>query len=76
MFDKYPYHMACDVSTDNTKAISFYKKQGLVIAETYLSNEKVEFVKMSTPEGFVYRKETQIKHDVFPIENGNEEDKI
>lgn len=54
LFEKYPKHLSLDVSTDNVKAVQFYKKVGLTISDTYLSEEKVEFNKFETPEGFVH----------------------
>ena len=51
----YPVHLTLDVSTDNTRAIAFYKKVGLEITNLYITEEqKVEFVTFKTPEGFVY----------------------
>ena len=55
LFEKYPKHLSLDVSTDNAKAVHFYKKVGLVVTDTYLSEEKVEFHKFETPLGFVYQ---------------------
>lgn len=54
MFQKYPKHLSLDVSTDNIKAVNFYSRIGLEITETYLSEDKVEFNKFETPEGFIY----------------------
>ena len=51
----YPCHLSLDVSTDNLRAIGFYKKVGLSVTNTYITPEqKVEFVTFRTPEGFVY----------------------
>ena len=49
LFEKYPMHMSLDVSTDNEKAVQFYKKCGLELVEKYVSEEKVEFAKFETP---------------------------
>lgn len=54
LFNKFPGHLSLDVSTDNVKAVNFYKRVGLVVTDTYLSEEKVEFNKFETPEGFVH----------------------
>ncbi len=53
LFERYPHHLSLDVSTDNTKAVRFYERVGLHLAETYLSEEKVEFAKFETPPDFV-----------------------
>mmetsp|Transcript_18604 Transcript_18604/g.17702 ORF Transcript_18604/g.17702 Transcript_18604/m.17702 type:complete len:99 (+) Transcript_18604:250-546(+) len=53
LFNKYPKYLYLDVSTDNDKAVNFYKRIGLEIKNIYLSNEKVEFAEMETPPGFV-----------------------
>jgi hypothetical protein len=53
LFEKYPAHLSLDVSTDNTRAVQFYKRVGLEIEDVYLSEEKVEFAKFATPKGFV-----------------------
>ena len=53
MFTKYPNYLSLDVSTDNTKAMNFYKRIGLSLVETYLSEDKVEFAKFETPKDFV-----------------------
>lgn len=55
LFLRYPKSLSLDVSTDNAKAVSFYKRVGLNISEIYLSEEKVEFAKFETPPGFVYK---------------------
>ena len=52
LFAKYPRHLSLDVSTDNVKAVAFYKRVGLAISSIYLSEEKVEFAKFETPPGF------------------------
>ena len=52
LFAKYPSHLSLDVSTDNLKAVAFYKRVGLAISSIYLSEEKVEFAKFETPPGF------------------------
>lgn len=56
LFEKFPKHLSLDVSTDNTKAVQFYQKCGLVITNVYLSEDKVEFNKFETPHGFVHKK--------------------
>lgn len=56
LFTKFPKHLALDVSTDNVKAVNFYQRVGLVITETYLSEEKVEFNKFETPSTFKHVK--------------------
>ncbi len=53
LFEKYPRHLALDVSTDNIKAELFYLKCGLNLVEKYISEEKVEFAKFETPLNFV-----------------------
>ena len=41
----HPAHLALDVSTDNEKAIGFYKRMGLQITKMYISGQPpVEFV--------------------------------
>lgn len=45
-----------DVSTDNLKAVNFYQRVGLVITNTYLSEDKVEFNKFETPDTFKHVK--------------------
>ena len=41
----HPAHLALDVSTDNEKAIGFYKRMGLQITKIYISGQPpVEFV--------------------------------
>ena len=52
LFEKYPKHLSLDVSTDNEKAVKFYQRCGLMIINTYLSEDKVEFNTFETPEGF------------------------
>ena len=55
LFVNYPYHLSLDVSTDNTKAIGFYKRIGLEINNLYVTEEqKVEFATFKTPVGFKY----------------------
>ena len=41
--------LSLEVSTDNEKAISFYARNGLLLTEKYVSNDKVEFAKFETP---------------------------
>ena len=53
LFTKYPNHLSLDVSSDNVKAVHFYHKCGLALVETYLSEDKVEFKKFETPQGFI-----------------------
>lgn len=53
LFNKYPNYLSLDVSSDNSKAINFYKRIGLAVADTYLSENQVEFIKFETPKGFV-----------------------
>ena len=50
LFEKYPNYLSLEVSTDNEKAVAFYKRVGLEIVDIYLSREKVEFAKFATPE--------------------------
>ena len=52
LFEKYPKHLSLDVSTDNAKAVGFYKRVGLTVTDLYLSEDKVEFAKFETPPGF------------------------
>ena len=55
LFDNYPAHLSLDVSTDNTKAVGFYKRVGLEIDSIYVTEEsKVEFATFKTPESFKY----------------------
>lgn len=63
LFNKYPAHLSLDVSTDNDKAVTFYQRIGLMIADTYVTDDKVEFNKFETPEGFSY-----IEPDFFKYE--------
>lgn len=49
---KYPNYLSLDVSTDNEKAINFYKRIGLDLAEIYVSDDKVEFAKFETAKDF------------------------
>ena len=60
LFEKYPQHLSLDVSTDNVKAVNFYKRCGLIISDTYLSEEKVEFNRFDTPIGFKHIKRSEI----------------
>ena len=53
LFIRYPNHLSLDVSSDNAKAVQFYHKCGLTLVETYLSEDKVEFNKFETPQGFI-----------------------
>lgn len=53
LFTKFPQYLSLDVSSDNTKAINFYKRIGLDLVETYNSETGVEFCKFETPKGFV-----------------------
>ena len=39
LFFNYPAHLTLDVSTDNTNAVGFYKRVGLEIANTYVTEE-------------------------------------
>ena len=39
LFVNYPVHLCLDVSTDNTRAMSFYKKVGLEITNLYITDE-------------------------------------
>jgi len=56
LLENYPAHLTLDVSTDNTKAMSFYERIGLQIDNIYVTDEqKVEFATFKTPEGFVYK---------------------
>lgn len=48
MFEKYPTHLALEVSTDNIRAMGFYSRIGLTHTETYFSQDKVEFAKFET----------------------------
>ena len=78
LFSKYPNHLSLDISTDNEKAVKFYKRIGLSVVETYLSEEKVEFNKFETPSGFVYEplfedKKEEIKK---PYQSDDEETQI
>ena len=69
MFNNYPAHLSLDVSTDNTKAINFYKRVGLEIQKLYLTEkDKVEFAYFHTPPGFVYKPPVYIK---TPEQNTN-----
>ena len=55
LFEIYPAHLSLDVSTDNTKAVGFYKRVGLEIDSIYVTEEsKVEFATFKTPESFKY----------------------
>ena len=55
LFENYPAHLSLDVSTDNTKAVGFYKRVGLEIDRIYVTEEsKVEFATFKTPESFKY----------------------
>ena len=50
LLDTYPTHaLSLDVSTDNAKAVSFYRKMGLKIQKLYLSPDEVEFALFETP---------------------------
>ena len=69
LFLNYPAHLTLDVSTDNTNAVGFYKRVGLEITNTYVTEEqKVEFATFKTPEGFkyvprIYTSETYLKQN-------------
>ena len=39
MFNNYPAHLGLDVSTDNTKAVNFYKRVGLEIEKLYVTEK-------------------------------------
>ena len=55
LFVNYTAHLELDVSTDNTKAVGFYKRIGLELAKLYVTEEqKIEFATFKTPEGFKY----------------------
>lgn len=69
LFERYPNHLSLDVSTDNVKAVQFYKKCGLEVTQTYITDEKVEFNSFETPAGFVAKKMFN------PAYNGVEETK-
>ncbi len=58
LFGKFPSYLSLDVSTDNGKAVSFYKRIGLQLVETYLSQDKVEFNKFETAHDFKYIEST------------------
>lgn len=51
LLEAYPKHaLSLDVSTDNSKAVSFYRKMGLKIQKLYLSApDNVEFALFETP---------------------------
>ena len=56
MFHNYPAHLSLDVSTDNTKAVNFYKRVGLEVEKLYITEKtNVEFVTFTTPLGFEYK---------------------
>lgn len=48
MIIKFPLHLSLDVSTDNVKAVNFYKRIGLDLVDTYVTDQKVEFAKFET----------------------------
>ena len=55
LFQNYPAHFSLDVSTDNVKAVGFYKRVGLKIDKLYITEEsQVEFATFKTPENFKY----------------------
>ena len=39
LFQNYPAHFSLDVSTDNVKAVGFYKRVGLQIDKLYVTEE-------------------------------------
>ena len=50
MMQNYSEHaLSLDVSTDNVKALKFYRRVGLKIQKLYMSAEKVEFALFETP---------------------------
>ena len=51
LFENYPEHaLSLDVSTDNEKAVKFYRKMSLKIRDIYLSvPDCVEFALFETP---------------------------
>lgn len=53
LFIKYPAYLSLDVNADNIKAVNFYKRIGLHNSDTYFSDNKEEFCKFETAEGFV-----------------------
>eukprot|EP00347_Sterkiella_histriomuscorum_P010588 403375701 len=78
LFNKYPNYLSLDVSTDNIKAVQFYSRIGLQIADTYITDDKVEFNKFDTAENFEYIEstfKTQIEESkieqTFKIINNN-----
>ena len=42
--------LSLEVSSDNEKAVGFYKKVGLELTEYFTTKDGVEFAKFSTPE--------------------------
>ena len=55
LLTNFPTHLNLDVSTDNNQAISFYKRLGLIVDRTYLTEEdQVEFASFAMPQDFVY----------------------
>ena len=50
LLETYPQHaLSLDVSTDNTSAVSFYRRMGLKIQRLYLEGDGVEFATFETP---------------------------
>lgn len=72
LFDKYPQYLSLDVSTDNTKAVNFYKRIGLWISDIYLSEDKVEFAKFETPSNFKELREQLSGITVYQTKNESE----
>ena len=68
LFAKYYNYLSLDVSTDNDKAIGFYKRIGLSLVETYLSDDKVEFAKFETPKDFIYLMSTTYQSAQYKVE--------
>jgi len=55
LLTNYPVHLNLDVSTDNDKAMAFYRRLGLVVDRLYVTEEdQVEFAAFTTPTSFLY----------------------
>ena len=75
MFVNYPAHLGLDVSTDNTKAVNFYKRVGLLIENLYFTDkDHIEFASFKTPLGFIYKPPVYLK-DVQQTNDADEEKK-
>lgn len=74
LFVNYTAHLELDVSTDNNKAVGFYKRIGLELTKLYVTEEqKIEFATFKTPEGFKYTPRITTKKMYVQNESTNQQ---